>query len=258
MQAQQDLGAGARGLNRLVIATPVDGAPHAATVSYVYHTAVRQLERSGACIMSADIFFADDLARARSRAVWYALNRGDWEWLLFWDEDVCVPQTGIVPRMIEIASKWGYDVIGAPYPRKRIPAAFPYKPLASETGQHPVIHDCIEVDLLAAGFLMISRSCLERMVAHYAETEWFTDGHDPNAIHETVALFRQVRTDETTIVVNGETRRYRELYSEDYSFCHRWRQMGGRVHMFVGAGAPLGHIGGHLFEGTPQELGNVR
>ena len=103
--------------------------------------------------------------------------------------------------------------------------------------------------------MFTSRKCLEAMTTHYAD-EWFTDAHEPDKPHETIALFRQVMTD--PVQLPGSGARYRELYSEDYSFCHRWRRMGGRVYMFVGEGAPLGHVGGHVFSGDRSEMGNVR
>lgn len=243
--------------SRLIICTPVDGAPQSATVSHGYHVAVRQLERSGAVLLPAELCFADDLSRARSRCVRVALQRPDWDWLLHWDDDVVPKDTQIVPRMVSIAEENGYHVLGAPYPRKRIPAAFPYKPLQTVLtgdGHQRVENNCIEVSLLAFGFVLTSRACLEKMVQAYAH-EWFSDSHDPKHLHETVALFRQVMTEETSL---PDGKRYRELYGEDYSFCHRWRGIGGKVHMFVGEGSPLMHVGGHVFTGAHSELGNVR
>ncbi len=244
---------------KLIICTPVDGNPHTATVSYSYHNAVRQLERAGAVVIPSEVCFSDDLSRARSRAVWYALQKPDWSWLLFWDEDVVVPDVTIIPRMLERAVFDGHDMIAAPYPRKRSPIDFPYKPLPAslESGRMEVKNDCVEVDLVAAGFLLVSRECLETMCDAYSN-DWFTDAHDASNVHETVALFKQVHTDETKIADGkGGSMRFRELYSEDYSFCWRWRKIGGKIQMYTGPGAPLGHVGGFVYTGTGAELGQV-
>ncbi len=235
---------------RLIIATPTDGAPPFATVTWGYHNAVRQLERAGANVIPSQVSFADDLARARSRCVWHALQK-DFDWLLFWDDDVVPANTQIVPDMIEAAKLGGHHWLGAPYPRKRIPASFPYKPLGSRT---EVIRDCAEVELLAIGFTLISRECLASMVAFYAEEEWFTDGHDAGNVHETVGIFKQVTTPTRTM---PDGRRFRELLSEDYSACYRWRAMGGRVQMYVGPGSPVAHVGMHSFEAGADQLGNA-
>lgn len=236
---------------KLLIATPTDGRPDTALVTWGYHNAVRNLERSGAVCIPSTIGFADDLARARSRMVWYALQRPEWTHVLWWDDDVVPPDPSIVGRMLAT----GHDVIGAPYPRKRIPVAFPYKPLDRDLrgGSLTVVGDCVEVELLAFGFMITSRSCLEKMCKAY-EDEWFSDGHPDTTPHETVALFRQVMTPQIRI----DGRRHRELYSEDYSFCWRWRGIGGAVWMYAGGGAPLVHVGGNDFRGAREDIGRAR
>lgn len=244
---------------RILIATPTDGHPQTATVTYAYHHAVRQLERAGSVVIPSEIFFSDDLTRARSRAIWYALQREGWDWILWIDDDVAF-DSSIVPLMVDRAKADEIEVLGAPYPRKRIPAQFPYKPLASQlaAGKIDVVRDCVEVELLAFGFMLTSRECLETMCDAYSN-EWFTDGHEPGNIHETIGLFKQIHTDATTVPDGkGGTMRFRDLYSEDYSFCYRWRAIGGKVHMYVGDGSPLGHIGGHVFTGERADIGRVR
>jgi hypothetical protein len=236
---------------RILIATPTDGRPDSAHVTWAYHQAVRNLERSGCVSLPATIGFSDDLAKARSRLARVALERDGWDAVLWLDDDVAPQDVSIIGRM----ASSGHDVIGAPYPRKRIPALIPYKPLAStlETGRLSVEGDCTEVELLAFGCMLTSRRCLESMVAAYREGDWFSDSHDGIVARETVAIFGQVQT--PTREVDGH--RHRDLLGEDYSFCYRWRAIGGRVMMYVGAGAPVRHIGGHEFTATRAEIGNV-
>lgn len=238
---------------RVIIATPVDGSPNTASVSHRYHVSVRQLERAGSVVLPAELCFADDLARARSRCVHVALTkRDDWDWLLWIDDDVAF-DSQIVPRMLAIAEANEYEMIGAPYPRKRIPAQFPYKPLSATQA---VKNDCVEVSTLAFGFVLTSRDMLATMCDAYSN-DWFTDMHTGTPT-EVIALFKQVHTPESKITKpDGSTMRFRELYSEDYSFCHRWRAIGGKIHMYVGEGSPLGHVGNHVFEGSKADLGNV-
>lgn len=229
---------------RLLIATPVYGRPEAATVSYAYHTAVRVLERSGSVILPADLTYADDLVRARSQCAWWALQRkAAWDAVLWWDEDVVVQDVGIIDRMMATE----HDVIGAPYPRKRLPACFPYKPLTK--GATPIVNACIEVQRLSFGFMITTRNALETMARHYSD-EWYS--HEPmdgTPVRRVIAMFKQVHTPEANL--------HRELLGEDYSFCERWRATGGKVHMFVGQGAPLGHQGPFVFTGEPAELGRA-
>lgn len=238
--------------SRILIATPLDGNEYTAHLTAGYHHAVRQLERAGAVTLAGTLCFQDDLARARSRCVWYALTRSTWDYLLFWDDDVVPSDMSIVPRMVDRANVDGHDVLGAPYPRKRIKACFPYKPIDMSRGQLYAVNDCIEVDYLAIGFMLLSRKCLTEMVEFYAD-EWFTDRHEAGNEHETIGLFRQVMT---STIVRPDGKRHRDLLSEDYSFCHRWRAMGGKVQMYVGPGAPVGHVGGHVFTADNSEIGH--
>lgn len=247
-------------MKHILITTPVDcsGDPRAAHVTLGYHIAVRALERAGALRLPDEIYFADDLARGRSRAVWYAATQcEEWDYLLHWDDDV-IPNApaALVKRMVET----GFDVVGAPYPRKRNPLKFPYVPLGQRT---PVVRDCAEVKRLAFGFMLTSRACIDAMLTAYAD-EWFTDEFDQDFPHETIALFKQLHTEETErdVIVDGvkykrSPVRYRELLPEDFSFCERWRAIGGKVQMYVGEGAPVGHVGGFVFQGEEKDLSSV-
>jgi hypothetical protein len=213
-----------------------------------------RLAEQGAQAIPESLFFADDLVRARSRAVSYALERKAWDWVLWWDDDVAPQDVSIVQRMVETAQRHGYDMLGAPYPRKRIPAKFPYKPIQQ---QSPIVNDCVEVDLLAFGFMLTSRHCLQYMSDSYDDI-WFSDRHDDGPFRRIPALFSLVHGPEyVALNESGESVLLRDLYSEDYSFCRRWRDIGGKVHMYVGNHTPLAHIGSCAYLGSKAELGNV-
>lgn len=237
-------------LPNILLATPTDGHPETSSVTYAYHKSMLELTRMGMVTIPASLFFSDDLARARSRGVWFALQQTGWEYVLWIDDDIKF-NPAIVPLMIQAAVQNGYDILAAPYPRKRIKTTYPYIPLLDtmQTGTLNAKNGCAEVEAVAAGFMLTSRKCLESMVTYYADYEWFTDNHDPDMPHETVAIFRQVMT--PTRYVDGK--RARDLFSEDYSFCWRWRRMGGQIHMYLGPGSPLGHVGGHVFQGAEDE-----
>jgi hypothetical protein len=86
---------------------------------------------------------------------------------------------------------------------------------------------------------MISRRCLERMVDHYGKdgSISFVDGADGSRAM-TVALFALMFRDG-------------DMCPEDYSFCYRWRDLGGEIWMVIpriGDG-PAEHIGSYVFGG---------
>ncbi len=238
--------------SRILVATPVDGNPDTASVTLGYATGLRALDRLNTWVLPYSLCFTDDLARARSRCASIALEHDTWDWILWWDDDVVCRDVAIVQRMIDAAGRHKLEMIGAPYPRKRIQAKFPYKPERAQLEEGIVRwRDEVQyVDCLGFGFMLTSRTCLTRMTAAYAH-EWFTDVREDQKPRETVALFKQVHTDEVAVIgPNGLPMRFRDLLSEDYSYCHRWRALDEKIGMYVGPGSPLMHVGTHGFTGT--------
>lgn len=193
-----------------------------------------------------------DVVRARSNAVALVLrHHPDATHVLWWDSDVIAPSLGTVARLL--ASK--HDVVGCPVPRKKIsrwsenPCDFAYR-LAGEDGGtiavQPDSSGCIEVDALPFGLMLTSAHALRYMTAHYRDELWYLDGG-----FESVAIFQLLLT-ETREGPNG---RFRELLSEDYSFCSRWKALGGKVHMLL---EPCSHVGPTVFPGHVSGLKHVR
>jgi hypothetical protein len=94
------------------------------------------------------------------------------------------------------------------------------------------------------GFMLIKRAVIERMVAAYPETRYRTmqtypappAGADAGAPYHN--LF--------DCMIDPETRTY---LSEDYTFCHRFRAIGGTV--WLDTRSRLRHVGSMEFEGSP-------
>lgn len=252
---------------RIVIATPVLGAD----VSTLYHTSVYRL---GHAVKDADFSLiveydreghkvglghsidsmwiaARDLVRARSRFVRRFL-RTNGTHLLFIDSDVSFTIEAIAGLVS--AKK---DFVGAPYPRKeldwnrirkavalgkdpeRFGSGYPYQ-LSTKI---PVTDSAlVPVDAIGLGLTLLSRECLEKMEKAYAETLTFLDDAPGEGYAPTVALFQ--------LIINEK----QQLLSEDYSFCKRWRDLGGQVLMYVGPGAPIDHVGGHVFRGFREAM----
>lgn len=92
------------------------------------------------------------------------------------------------------------------------------------------------------GFMLIAREVLETMIAAYAGlgysgTHAYTEGPRSNRQH--YALF--------DCLIEPGTRTY---LSEDFAFCWRWRQLGGKV--WLDTRGRLTHTGSHDFRGNPE------
>lgn len=234
-------------LNRLLIATTVDGNPKTARVTVGYHHAVRALERQGSVQLPFEWSYSDDLGRARSRIACNALERDGWDYLLWWDEDVYPTNMAIVGQMLAT----GKDVVAVPYPRKRIPTLYPYKPLDSDIARGGLSFDngVCEVEYIAIGFCLTSRKCIQQMADAYREELWFSDGETMD--REITGMFTPMFG---PVYRLPDGRRARNLFSEDYTFMHRWRAIGGRVHMLATMDMPLTHVGGYCFTGAPGDI----
>ena len=104
------------------------------------------------------------------------------------------------------------------------------------------------------GFMLLKRQMIERMIEAYPETRYASVHAYSNAKSDAnYALF--------DCMIDKDTNAY---VSEDFSFCQRWRDIGGKI--WLDTEGKLTHIGSYSFEGDPQpryitpaacNLGNV-
>lgn len=230
---------------KLMIATTVYGRPDTATITLAYHLAVNRVRS----VIGPSFFTNADLVRSRSRAVRVCLE-SDCTDLLLWDEDVIPRDLQAINVMLESKK----DVIGLQYPKKslrleRTAAAVPDenempgqgRPDASDlesnaldwvattTATEPTADGILPATWIGMGFTLIRRHVLEKMVDRYAHLGF--DDMAGGVRFPTVALFNLILRD-------------RVLYNEDQSFCLRWREMGGEIHVLTD---PARHIGGYAY-----------
>ena len=91
------------------------------------------------------------------------------------------------------------------------------------------------------GFMLIKRQVIERMIAGYPDTQYRTMQTYPSP-PETGAPYHNL----FDCLVEPETRMY---LSEDYTFCHRFRALGGQI--WLDTRSRLRHVGSMEFEGSP-------
>jgi hypothetical protein len=178
----------------------------------------------------------------------YDFMQSDATHLMFIDADISFKPADIV-RMID-ADK---DIICGLYPKKEInwqlvsnavKSGVDYKDLANYTGSFVVnlvggalettgdINHPMEIDNGGTGFMLIKREVFEKLkesVGHY------TNGGQSIPEGEKVYDFFQVAIHDGL------------LLSEDFWFCHKWREVGGTV--WAAPWCELGHFGSDLFSG---------
>jgi hypothetical protein len=220
-------------------------------------------------MLDGRMFTNCDLVRARSRAVRVALESPTMTHLLHWDADVAGNATDVAGALNAMLES-GHDLVGAPYPRRRLrwervarealsgccspddlqAAAYDYPYGIADASENTLVEvsgGCVRVDWMAMGFTLMTRRCLERMWQHYAPTLSFGDVVDEH-LSWTVALFQLLLPPQspTPPFAVGP------MLSEDYSFCRRWADIGGECQLYVGPGSPLHHVGPHVYRGVPE------
>ena len=156
------------------------------------------------------------IQRARNTSVATFLKT-DFQKLLFIDADIEFSPEGV-------AKLWNLDaevVVGA-YSMKRID-----KPVSAWKDGNLVelseLDGITEVDYAGTGFMMIDRSVFERMQSEYPDLD-----HEEGKVGKCHGWF-------DCPIVDGVQ------MSEDYNFCQKWRDMGGKV--LLDPSIKLGHWG---------------
>jgi hypothetical protein len=128
-------------------------------------------------------------------------------------------------------------LVGATYAKKnrhRYDPAFHALP-------HGVVvtgNELVEIQCLPGGFMCISRDTAQRMGGAFRDL-WYRDSNrDSTPVLDLFAPY-----------IDRETR---NMWSEDYAFCQRWRELGGQV--FLDPNIQLTHSGTTVFEGDPRAV----
>ena len=163
--------------------------------------------------------------------------------LVFVDTDVGWPAGGL-HRLLDHP----VDLVAGAYPKRDYPIKFMFRS-AEDLGPngHQVLKESadasglVEVWGMPGGFMRCTRKMLEQMWAHYGDDLGIFDHAVPG--ERTVRMF-----DPYTWHDDAGNRR---MLSEDYAFCQRWRDIGGKVYM--DPSIPMAHIGTHAFQGCLGE-----
>jgi hypothetical protein len=170
------------------------------------------------------------ISRARNTLTAKFLNNKDSTHLMFIDADI-----GWEPWHLLVLLNRDVDVIGGLYPMKSLPVKWCVNGFdGAEEGPDGLQ----EVTKTGTGFLLIKRGVFEKMDAHPAVKPFINDIGLP------VELNPYMKTYFDTAV------RENRYYSEDWTFCENWRDLGGKV--WVDKRVLLKHTGTYVFDYATQ------
>jgi hypothetical protein len=189
--------------------------------------------------------------RARNVAVGRFMQKTDADLFMFIDADIDFNADSVV-RLV----RSGHDVSVAVYPKKVVVwdqaktaieqgddrnMAMLSSSLVANIGaqRRSVENGFVEVLDGPTGFMVITRKAFEKMHEHFTELNCKND-HQNRDFDEYCALF--------DCMIDPESRRY---LSEDYAFCRRWQQVGGKIYADINT--TLGHVGNLPFSGCMND-----
>jgi hypothetical protein len=234
----------------LMIGTPCFGG----SVTQGYLMSALKLMK-GAPVLGLEVGFTtlgNDalIPRARSSIVAAFLDSPAATHLLFIDADIAFE-----PEQVMRLLRADKDIVAALYPLKSVDwAAVAERPAqARETLEQSGLAyvgafangselksdgGFATAEYAGTGFLLIKRTAFERLIAAYPETKY-------KAVHN----FLGARESENfyalwDCMIDPETGYY---LSEDFSFCRRWRAIGGAI--WLDLASKLAHVGPHAFQG---------
>ena len=234
----------------LFVATPCYGG----SVTQVYMQSICSLLQYGATQgveVSVELLGYDSLIpRARNTLVATFLDRPGATHLMFIDADI-----GFAPQQVGRMLAFDREIVAGMYPLKvtDYDSSVVTRMQAGESLQLAQTRyvGALEEDAAArtidgfapglyagTGFLLIRRGALEKMAAAYPETH-YTACHNratPSLSPNQYALFDGMIEPVT-----------REYLSEDYTFCHRWRAIGGEL--WLDTRSQMIHVGTKDFVG---------
>lgn len=158
--------------------------------------------------------------------------------LVFIDNDVFW-EYGAILELI----KKPVDLVVGVYPQRRDPIDFSVRWRADQGELWSDIDTgLLEAACIPAGFMKMSRAMLEKMTEHYRDSLEYYCEIAPKKT--TVALFDRYWLQDAAEV---EGRKVSVKLGEDFSFCQRWLDLGGKT--WIQPWLKMGHIGYKSFVG---------
>ena len=189
--------------------------------------------------------------RARNVSVGRFMQKSDADYFMFIDADIHFDPESVV-RLV----KSGYDVSVACYPKKYVDWNQAAKAaMKGDSRNMAMLSSSLVVNFGASkiqvengfipildgptGFMVIKREVFKKMEESYPEL-WCVNDHQNRDFDRYCALF--------DCMIDPVSKRY---LSEDYAFCRRWQQMGGKIYADIHT--TLGHVGNLPFSGCLHE-----
>jgi hypothetical protein len=154
---------------------------------------------------------------------------------------------GFEPQLVLEMLDWNQQLVGCLYPKKTYPISYVGRLLEEPKEAHDGF---LEVQAIGFGITLIRRDCVEAMLAHETAVsdpriDAFTYGPMLRqwGVSRLIRAFDEIETDQGRM-------------TEDYSFCKRHRDCGGKV--YAATHHRITHVGPHGYSGCFAEAAQTR
>jgi len=146
---------------------------------------------------------------------------------------------GFDPQLILDMLAYDKPLVGALCPKRKLPIEFAGR---AKPGQVGIINGFMEVDGIGGAIMMVRRDCMEAVLTRFPGLSDVIslNGHAAKKMLEDANCHRLIRAFDH-LEIQGEH------FSEDLSFCLRWRACGGQV--WANVMYPIIHVGTHEYTG---------
>lgn len=219
----------------LVICVPIQDAEVDVAFWLSMHNTSALLARNGVMCSIISAAGGSHIGKARERALWRALREPTIPAtdILFIDSDMGWDADQVIKLLCT-----GHDFCAAVGVKKQDELAFCFNPIDPPTF-HPVT-GFMDTFHIGFAFVMLKPSVIEKLCKAYPDLEY-----DTGTAPREWALFFD-------IMWNSGRTRLPERLSEDYSFCHRWVSIGGKI--WTDPDCALIHAGRKEYTGRPRDM----
>lgn len=215
-----------------MIATPCGDGKYERLFTIALCKTARLLDHLGVKFEFIDMPYNSDLPLARLKLFGY-FYRNDYTHLMMIDSDMGWEPSDVVRLLVA-----DRDFIGGVGCKKKYPIEFAFSNLEDNSRELGMLTfeagtQITEITEVGMAFILISKSCADKMVGAYGDLSFPGD----SGITEYDVF--------APIVKDG-----RRL-SEDFAFCRRWRDIGGKIYLLPDI--RMTHTGSHTFSGMLME-----
>ncbi len=203
-----------------------------------------------------NVSYGDSLIeRVRNIHLTDFMRNKDCEYFISLDTDIAIENItaddNLLDRLITMADE--HEFVGGIYPLKTGATSSPWASVPADEGElrkglnPPRV---IEMRWLSTGCWCLKRSVVDRYAQAYPEL-WY-DGDGPNSGQKLYGAYLI-----ELVWLKEQGRMVKKMLSEDWMFCHRWQQIGGRL--WADTGIRLGHVGKFVYHAhgyQPMEAKN--